>query len=127
MKFLITSPQHTIQTVIELPSDVDATSIKRSLDETSFQKMASSCHPVIKKSGIKYTATTALNPTKVILGFYVISFASDGKEIFKGIIPLKMNIPVKCHDITNQETTHKNSETFKISPYHKHSFVLLYQ
>lgn len=88
--------------------------------------MASSCSTGILKSGTKYTATTALNPTKVIPGLYVISVASDGKEIFERFISLKIKIPVKCHDITNQESTHKNSKTFKISPYHYHPYILLY-
>lgn len=93
--FLLNSPRYTF---------IYTTNVKRSLDETDFQKITSPCATVIQKPWAKYTATSTLNLTKARLGLYVITITSDRKQSFESIISLKkIKVPIQCNGTLTQE------------------------
>lgn len=93
--FLLNSPRYTF---------IYTTNVKRSLDETDFQKTACSCATVIQKPWAKYTANSTLNLTKARLGLYVVNITRDRKQSFESIISLKkIKVPIQCNGTLTQE------------------------
>lgn len=93
--FLLNSPRYTF---------IYTTNVKRSLDETDFQKTTCSCATVIQKPWAKYTATSTLNLTKARLGLYVVNITRDRKQSFESIISLKkIKVPIQCNGTLTQE------------------------